>query len=369
MSEIELRASSLPLAFRCGGSVHFWGLRVDLVSEAGDLGTAVHEGLRPLVERGEVDWHGAPALAKRFNVDEQEMRMLIGLAVPLWRQFEGLFPDPVTEHEFSERITSNPPIRLTGHADVLACDQVAQRVVMLDWKTGRRDSDYSEQALGYCALALLRDPVAVEATCTLVWIRDGEAENYTMKREDLPAWLDRLRQLVHWDGIYRVGEHCTYCKRRHSCEGRHALVQGRIAELVGAPTVRLDLMEPSELVQLLERADLAAEVGKGVRAAIKDEVRARGDVVAGGKRLTIATEERRALDTRKAWHVIDVLLTPEQMEASVEISLAEVERFVAKNAPARKGAAAVRQLRQALEDVGAIQTHSIEKLTTRRHAE
>lgn len=369
MADLVLRASGLPIAFRCGASVLGDGLLVDTVSEAGDLGTAVHEGLRPLVELGAVDWAGAAALAKRFSVDEQELRLLLGLAVPLWAQFEGLFPDPVTEHEFSERITSNPSIRITGHADVLARSMNARRVVMLDWKTGRRDSDYSEQALGYCALALLQDPHADEASCTLVWIRDGEAESYSMQREDLQRWIARLIQLASWDGIYRAGEHCHYCKRAHSCEGRRALVQGRIADLVGAPTVRLDLMEPSDLVQLLERADLAAGIAKDVRAAIKAEVRTRGEVVGAGKRLTIATEERRSLDTGKAWDIVDRELSAEQMAEAVEISLPAVERVVAKNAPARKGAEAVRRLRAQLEKAGAIQTHKIEKLTTRRHAE
>jgi hypothetical protein len=367
---IQLRASALPLAIRCPGSVR-GDLRVDETNEAADLGTAVHEALRSLVETGAVDWDQAPALARRYGVDENELRMLVGMAVPLWREVEGSFSEAFTEtpleHEW--RLVTGERVFLTGHADVMAVSGDAVRV--LDWKSGRRDSDYSEQALAYCALGLLREPNAIEASCTLIWIRDGEAEQYTMRRSELDAWVDRLIEvIVRWDGTYRVGEHCRYCKRGHECEARAALVRSAVDAMLDneAPSLPLARWTPEAKIALLEQADMVAGIAKRVRDAIKDDVREHGDVVSAGKRITIATEERRHLRVLEAWQSIDSRLSDEEKAEVIDISISGVERIVAKNAGKGKGAGAVRALRAELEAAGAIEITTIEKLITRREA-
>lgn len=362
---IQLRASALPLAVRCPGSVR-GDLRVDEANGAADLGTAVHEALRSLVELGAVDWDQAPALARRYGVDENELRALVGMTIPLWRELEGSFPDARTEYEW--RATFVDGAEVTGHADVFTASEDAARI--LDWKTGRKDSDHSEQALAYCALALLENDLLVEATCTLVWIRDGELENYTLRASELSAWVERVvGGVVHWDGTYRVGKHCEYCKRGHECEARYAMIRSAVEVIAATPTrgaMALELMQPAEVVSLLERADLVGAQAQLVRDAIKARVREHGDIVGAGKRLTIATEERRHLRVLESWQTIDSRLSDEEKAEVIDISLSGVERIVAKNAGKGKGAGAVRALRAELEAASAIEITTIEKLVTRR---
>lgn len=98
MRTFAIRASAMPLAMTCPGSVR-GELRIDEEGDAARIGTAVHEGLRPLVELGSVNWDGVPALARRFNVNESELRMLLGLGTQLWRKVEPSFPEALTEVE------------------------------------------------------------------------------------------------------------------------------------------------------------------------------------------------------------------------------------------------------------------------------
>jgi hypothetical protein len=366
MAELQLRASALPLAVRCPGSVR-GDLRVDETNGAADLGTAVHEALRSLVELGAVDWDQVPALARRYGVDENELRALVGMTIPLWRELEGSFPDARTEYEWRAPFVDGAEV--TGHADVFTASEDAARI--LDWKTGRKDSDHSEQALAYCALALLENDLLSEATCTLVWIRDGEIENYTLRASELSAWVERVvGGVVHWDGTYRVGKHCEYCKRGHECEARYAMVRRDVDALITADTVgtKLELMDPAAVISLLERARMVGNAAQRVAEAIKDHVREHGDIVGDGKRLTVATEERRHLRVLEAWQSIDSRLSDEEKAEVIDISLSGVERIVAKNAGKGKGAGAVRALRAELEAASAIEITTIEKLVTRREA-
>src|SRR5690606_41194274 len=51
----SVRASSLPLAFRCAASLRPEGPRIDSVHEAAADGIAAHECLRALVDRGSIE--------------------------------------------------------------------------------------------------------------------------------------------------------------------------------------------------------------------------------------------------------------------------------------------------------------------------
>jgi hypothetical protein len=366
----SIRASAMPLAMLCPGSVR-GELRIDEEGDAAKLGTAAHEGLRPLVELGSVQWESVPALATRFGVDEPELRMLLGLGTKLWREVEGSFPDPVTEVEMKHELhlVGGEVLTITGHADVLSTWGGVVRVA--DWKTGRKDSDYSQQALAYCALALLHHRVLSEATCTLLWVRDGEAEQYTMRRSELDAWLDSvIERVVRWDGVYRTGPHCTHCPRSATCEARRALVRRDLGDIQAADFGAIEALPAEQLVELLQKADHVATLARRARDAIRELVRARGDVIANGRRLTIVQEERRALRTAEVWPVLEQHLeTDGEMAEVLEVSVTALERVVAKKAGRGKGAGAVRTLRQELEAAGAVEVQVIEKLANKRATE
>lgn len=371
---IQLRCSGLPLAFKCPGSTRRGAVPVNESHEAADVGTAGHEGHATMVRTGTVDWDAVPALARKHEVEEQELRALLALGAQLWEKVRESFPHASAEVPLKYQIGR---VLLTGHPDVLAASGTVLRI--LDWKDGRLDKDYREQLLGYCALGLLVTNGATSAESGIAWVRDGEFESHTMDRAGLYVWMQRIEdEIVQWDGTYRPGAHCHYCPRSHECSAANALARrdfaivadrdlpGRIED---GPTLREMIQrEPETIVALLERADLAAKVAERVRAAIKEEVLRAGDIVGGGKRLTLQRKERRHLNVLQAFPILQEKLEDSEMAEVIDISLAKAEKIVGEKAGKGKGAAARRELTTELAKAGAIETSTTVSLIVRRDA-
>lgn len=372
---IHLRCSSLPLAFKCAGSTRRGAVPVNESHEAADVGTAGHAGLATLVRTGRVDWDAAPELAQKHEVDEQELRVLLALGLQLWDKVRESFPNASAEVPLKHQLGR---VLLTGHPDVMAASGTVLRI--LDWKLGRLDSNYREQLLGYCALGLLVTSGATSAESGIGWVRDGEYEAHTMDRAGLYLWMQRVEdEIVQWDGTYRPGAHCHYCPRSHECPAANALARrdfaivadrdlpGRIED---GPTLREMIQrEPEKIVALLERADLAAKVADRVRAAIKEEVLRAGDIVGGGKRLTLQRKERRHLNVLQAFPILQEKLEDPEMAEVIDISLAKAEEIIGKKAGKGNGAAARRALAAELAQAGAIETSTTVSLVVRREAD
>jgi RecB family exonuclease len=133
---VQLRASSLPLAFRCPGSLRPSKIQIHETSEASELGTAAHEALRALAERGSIDWDALPELTERYAVSLDELRMLCGAATKLWPAIRESFPNAITEQELRAEILEG--VTLTGHVDLYSVTGTVARAG--DWKTGRNAS-------------------------------------------------------------------------------------------------------------------------------------------------------------------------------------------------------------------------------------
>lgn len=368
---LELRCSALPLAFLCPGSVRREGLTIDETNDAATTGTAAHEGAAVLVQTGRVDWDGVEALAKRHGIAVGELRALLAQAARLWASVRESFPGASTEQELSYEHPDGSFV-LTGHADIIGAS--GESVHVGDWKFGRLDSDHSEQLKGYAALGLLRAG-AQQATATVLWVREGEGEHYTMSASEVAGWLERVRQeIVDWDGTYRVGSHCGRCPRSHECPAGHALVRRDVAAIADNDLVAsvedeqaLAAMGPDQIVAVLAKADLVVKHAERVRAAIRSHVMRSGDIVGGGKRLTLQREERRSLETLPAFSVLEAHgFGDEEMSQVIDISLAKAEKIAAEKAGKGKGAGAVRALRVALDEAGAINVGVVTKLVVKR---
>jgi hypothetical protein len=370
---LELRCSRLPLAFICPGSVRPEGLVVDESGAESELGKAAHEGLAELAETGSPPWGETGDLARRYQVDERELRALLALGAAMWREVGAAFPTPTTEHELIYRDPGGAFI-LTGHADVLSW--VGSLVRIGDWKTGRRDQDHREQLRGYSVLALDAGRAfgATDAEAFILWVRDMEREHYRMSLQQARAWLDRVRaEIVDWDGRYRVGPHCEHCPRSHECPAGRALVRRDVSaiiedgEALSATDDTLAALGGDGVVELLARADLAVHVGARVRGAVRGYVQRHGEVVGAGRRLTLQHEDRRELDVLAAMPVLyRAGFDDDDLAEVITLSLAVAERIVAKRAGRGKGAAAVRALIAELEGEAAITTTTTTKLVVKR---
>lgn len=371
---IQLRCSKLPLAFRCPGSTRRGAVPVNEAHEAADVGTGGHDGLAGLVRTGRIDWDAVPELARKHDVDPTELRVLLALGAKLWEQVKGSFPNASAEVPLKHQLGS---VLLTGHADLMGSTGTKLRVA--DWKLGRLDSDYREQLLGYCALGLLKTTEATEAEAGVLWVRDQEYEAHSMTRADLYVWLQRIEdEIVQWDGTYRPGSHCQYCPRSHECPAANALARRDMAVLMDKDlpghledASTIDAMvkrEPEKVVELLEIARRAEKQAGRAIAAIKAVTERLGDIVGGGKRVTLQPVERRNLDVWEAFPVLQEVLDERELAGVISISLSKAEGVVAEKAGKGKGAKAVRELGAKLAEAGAIRTSTSANLVVRREA-
>jgi hypothetical protein len=375
MPKLVLRCSALPLAFKCAGSVRPGAVPINESNDAADVGTAGHEGLAEMVKTGRVDWEAVPALAKKHDVDEAELRVLLALGAQLWHDVRESFPGAETEVAMQAEIGDAV---LTGHADLIGRSALTAHVG--DWKLGRLDSNYREQLIGYAVLALLTHPELTAATAGVLWVREHEYEHYALSRPGLDEWRKRFTaEIVNWDGVFRPGSHCQYCPRSHECPAANALARRDLAiiadqDLPGQLEDRETIAElvrrdPDRAVALVEKARALTKQADRVIEAIKAEVLRSGDVEGEAKRLTLQRTEKRHLDVLQTFPVLEDLEFDDNERAEViSISVSKAESVVAKRAGKGSGAQAVRDFNAKLAKAGAISTSTSVSLVVRRQA-
>ncbi len=366
---VNLRASSMPLAFRCPASIRRGSLLINSSNEAADNGTAAHEVLRALPRTNRIDWDAIPEVASRNGADPDETRMLCAMGAKLWNQVSASFADAMTEVDLKIEIA--PGVTLTGHADLLAISQTSMRVG--DWKTGRKDTDHSHQFKAYAAMALLSSTDITEVTGTGLWVRDGEIENYTLDRAGAQAWVDSLvAHVIDWDNVYRPGKHCGFCPRNFECEASNALIRRDVAaisdrSLLARVECELATMAPSEIVEVLRKADLVVHFAARVRDAVRAHVEEHGDIVSDGVRLTVTEQCGRELDPLKAWPILEQLeFADEDLARVMKLKISEIEEVIRERAPRGEKKHAVLKLGQLLEASGAVTKTTTKRLTEKR---
>jgi hypothetical protein len=364
-----LRASALPMAFACPASVRKAEIQINESNDAANAGTATHEVLQALPQTGKIDWEGIPEIAKRYGADPDETRMLSAMGFKLWKQVNESFAHAMTEVSLELEIL--PGVILTGHTDALAVSQTSIRVG--DWKSGRKDSDYSQQLKAYAAMALLSTEDMQEATGTALWIRDQEIENYTLSRADALAWKQSLiDRVINWDGIYRPGKHCAFCPRSHECEAVNAMVRRDIAaftdkSLVARLECELETMPHSDVVSAYQKASLIVRYAERVREAVKAHIEKHGDIVADGVRISVDESTTRELDPLKSWPILEGLgFGDEDLARAIKLRISELEEIIRERTPRGKKGEAVKNFAQLLETSGAVIKSTKRVLSERR---
>jgi hypothetical protein len=366
-NKLTIRASSVWFHLLCPGSVHTEQdeVRLNVGSAPASAGTAAHRCSEGLVKTGSVDWDAIPNVVRRYQVNEDELRMLCAMATKLWRDVSDSFPNALTEQTLRVEL---PRIIVTGHADFLSIGGSVGRIG--DWKFGYKDSWVAPQLKTYAGLLLVANPELTQATGTALWVRAQEAENYTMGPQGAREWLEYVeRRVLDWDGVYQVGDHCEWCPRSHCCPSARALAKRDVdAFLDTAAEESLELMTPDQQIDLVLKARRVARYADACVKAVKKHVREGGPVLGSDKEMCITEEQRRALDPLKAFPVLreDLGFRDEELATCVKLRLGEIEKIVAKRAGRGKGAAAKRDLQARLEEADAIVLNTIEELTTRR---
>jgi hypothetical protein len=267
-------ASKLPLAMTCAASVTLD--RADSVNEASDDGLDIHQFMRDLASMSREE---ALARVPERVRERCEAIDLEALPVQRWEAEVAFAYDVATEttrlvgydigRNYGPR-ESDTELFVT--VDAYALDELAGRVFVGDWKTGRRQvtSARDNWQLRLGALAAARYAMVDQADAAVVRLPDGGrpwVDPVSWDDFDLSMFASDLRELVRRLQepariIPVTGEHCRFCPAFASCPA-----QGRlIAKLALTP----EQVEQEVLALLTdENAALAYERWRTVDATLQ----------------------------------------------------------------------------------------------------
>ncbi len=355
------RCSALPLAWACPESQnHADGeVLINQTDEPAEAGTAFHRWIGAKIAGTDLD---QDQLAAEHGCDADELRMLCSMgmkALGELRKYIDCSDDPLRTEVRLEATTKGGRV-IVGTADVLGRQR---RVALLvDWKTGRLDSDYTHQTRGYGFGALRALGDIDEVAIITVWVRQGTWDIEKIAAAQLDAWADEFdRRMRNGQGSFNPGGHCGYCQRQASCPGRQALVRQTVADLSleGTPVIAWTPETRAALGPAIGtmygRVKLVEKAAQEFRDALKADVQQFGPLsIGGGRQLSLTPTNRRSLDVARARPVLAAHLDEQEIERATKISVSDCEAAVAAKAGRGAGAAAKRSLVDGLERAGAI---------------
>lgn len=375
---INVRASSLPLAFRCPASIHRrleGHIAIDGWNEPAELGTAVHAAFAEHLDTGQlVD---TDQYARRFDVPEAEVQMLYNAAVNLWSAISHSMGESF-QTEVAMEMELAPRLNISGHADIVAHPN-EHTLAIIDLKTGRRDVDHRDQLLGYAALALEDFPGITKVQTIILWARDLVVESDEFTAIEVKAWgKEFAEKVMDWDGRYIAGGHCAFCPVAHGCPARALMLEGAAAELSAEPRmaqVMQDLRSDNEedrlaahamALSLYERTSVIAKMVDTFRAAIRHEIEMNGPIADEIESLSLETQTRRTLKPAQSMDVFANYLPLEDLLSCAKLSKTAVFDLIAENAEHGTKAGIKRQLNKELEQADAFMASSFKVLKLRR---
>lgn len=345
--------------FGCAHSQDQSELLIEAYNEAADLGTAVHDAMRSIVQGVPVD---VAIIALRHGVDPKELGPLVAFGRKAWAELEPSFPLPETEVEVELRANA---FLLTGHIDLLSV--IGKQGRFGDWKSGRKESsDYYDQIAGY-ATTLILDRGLDEAIGTVAWLRSQTVETFRFTRADAIAFAERIAAQLAPGTRYRHGEHCAYCPRSHDCAALVAVTR-RDAAMFAMGAADVDALvqkaPPAVVVDARRRLKVIETFADSFDKSVRRRIAIEGPLPSGDGNVLALVEEngKREVDTAKAWPVLQERLSDDELAACVTVSAASADEIVAKKAGKGKGAAAKRELAVLLEAAGAVTQPKVTKL-------
>lgn len=370
----RFRASAMPMAFLCPGSIRPSTVEIQPASPPADQGTAGHDVMKRIVDADATSLEGidVPAIALLHDADPDELRIQAHIGLQVWQELRGMFPRAQAEVALRARVGlgGDDHALLTGHVDVLTVDRPRRVAHIADWKFGRVDGNHRHQVMAYAALVLLTYPEVDRVVCFVVWMREGEVETYSMDRDAMQGWFDDLRaEVIDWDGVYHPSPGCEHCRRTHDCPAMAAMVR-RDVEIFGerGMAARIeaglaDLTGP-EVVQLRRRAKLVEKVIESLDRAVRARVDAAGGAIPDGegRELRFISQDRKEVDPLKGTPVLERWLTDEELAGCIKISLSSANDAVADKTERGQKGKQIAAMNEELRAAGALIVTKIRRL-------
>lgn len=315
-----VRASSCGRADVCAQSTIPPKVRIDASDPTAAMGTAAHTCMAALI-----NGKGAPLswIAEDNDVDEDELRRLVGYGGQAWEELKTLFPDAKAEYYMEHEIDG---VMFTGHADAKCSSLPRILEVKAGWKAD--PESHLGQLKMYCWLRLQEMLTCSEATGVFVFLRDRTWVKYTWSREELDQWARNLANKVinAETSPFSPGTHCQYCPREHECPAIQAQTRAglALAEMSerGGPMVPADALLAYAAIQHAER------VCRTARTSLRNHIATHGPIEADGQCLSLKTIRKREISAQFGWDVMASRLTIDELAKVVKVGIGDLVKAV-----------------------------------------
>jgi len=275
------------------------------------------------------EWNGG-------NYDDREPLKSYFSTVDLEQRFS------IEMHPKNPRTDERKKITVTAILDFNGQTNIEGHWLIGDWKSNRKEDEpyYAEQMRMNAAALMMNDKSVNKVTVILVWLRHGSRTVRTYTREQIRDWMKVLvKRTLFWDGrTYVTGDHCLYCPRTFTCEGRKTQLRNYVDIMGNIDTDMLlhddtgTLLAPDELQRRLTVCKAFRKIDKGYVDALKVLLSEGGArPLADQPGFELALKEKRGalkIDAAAGWPTFMEYVTAEQISPALSISKTKLEAAV-----------------------------------------
>lgn len=358
---ITIRCSSLPMAYACPASIvpdikikkeHSW-------TRGGNAGHAVAE---KIVKNDLDDIPEINAIATKYDVEEDELRQTAYSVLGAWK----LLRDEVKMISVEEPLKcSYLDVELTGHPDFIG-KGINGELVVLDWKTGYLEGDYTAQLVGYAILAHSKysEMKFTKVKVITVFTQSKTIDQKTMAWEEIYGLADlMLNKIKKQQDVYNPGEACKYCPRKFSCEAKAKMINNFGIALIE----KHELIGDTDIGKLYDRCKLLTDELKDFKDFLKSHIISNGDIEAqDGRIFTTVRTKKQAVDYEIAFDYIADNFTYAERLTFIKVSKTDLLKAVMDRAAYRMKGADAKRVMEELKSIEAVKISYSEKLTVRK---
>jgi hypothetical protein len=343
----SIRCSSLPLLTKCSASLTIEGEHIKPYFDAANLGTCIHAILERALAAGGVDDDAIESLCDEHGLEDETLRTDARvLSYVGWRIWdEHIRPivdagngDYSTELDLQSEFMG---VMLTGHADVVCVYERDGRfhALVIDWKTGRVQSDYMPQMHGYAALVARQFPHVETVTAVAVFVRDEEYRKITLKRNDAIQWANRnLNAIVDSSREFAYGAHCQYCPKSHDCPALRKVLATAVGDATGED-VGTDALFTDEgrkyIGEAYDTTRLLKKVVESFDDGLKRFIETNGEIEFGDGRVASMSVSMsdKITNVKAAWPILIESIGGEKLQQCVTIQPGKMKTAIRDATP------------------------------------
>lgn len=361
---ITIRCSTLPRILECTASLETPDILIDTTGPEARMGNAAHEFYEKMVRENLDAPEDMYARAAEHGVadEEEELWRLAWAGVKEWKELRDHLTVVEVEQEMARLFEG---FLLTGHPDALCLlSSDPKTVVIIDWKSGYRECNYTPQLKGYALLSRKRFPEAENFRIVLCFTRLGVRDIHEFTAAEIDAFEAELVALEKGAETKRYApstENCLYCPRKFVCPARASLLgsAGRDLIAITGEGAKREIA-PADLAALYPRSRMLKKALEAYETQLREAVEAAGgEIETPDGKITLKESEVKSIE----WNP-DVIMryVGEEGMASLRptIGNGEVKAAVSAFADKRQKGKMIAACMADLEAEGSIKT------TTRR---